>query len=49
MVSWWVHGDNSNCGRILGWIIYKWMGNSTRHKVRSKALDDFDWLSQWLE
>ena len=22
-------------------------GNSTYHKVRSKALDDFDWLSQF--
>ena len=28
---------------------YEWIGNSTRHKVRNKALDDFDWLSQLLE
>ena len=34
---------------VIPWIIYEWMGNSTRHKVRNKALDDFDWLSQWLE
>ena len=24
----------------MPWIIYKWIGNSTRHKVRNKALDD---------
>ena len=34
---------------VKPWIIYEWMGNSTRHKVRNKALDDFHWLSQWLE
>ena len=34
---------------VKPWIIYEWMGNSTRHKVRNKALDNFDWLSKWLE
>ena len=34
---------------LLSWTIYEWMGNSMRHKVQNKALDNFDWLSQWLE
>ena len=31
------------------WIIHEWMGNSMLHKVQNKAVDGFDWLSQWLE
>ena len=38
-----------NVGHTIAWIIYQWIGNGMRHKVRNKALDDFDWLSQWLE
>ena len=34
---------------VLAWIISKWMGNNARREVRNKALDDFDWLSKWLE
>ena len=40
---------SQNGSLVISWIIYEWMGNSTRHKVRNKAFDDFAWLSQWLE
>ena len=41
--------SSQNGSSVISWISYKWMGNSRRHKVRNKALDDFGWLSQWLE